>query len=110
MSFIDSNPPPQPEDQHKENYVIYMPTKYIPFNHIIQLDYSPATKIGEIHLPQGMKKVAGFEFVRCTVLAVGPECKQVKVGDVVVLPTAMMQKCEDAWFTGEDKIMAICVD
>lgn len=80
-------------------------------NILLRLDQMP-TMAGNIHLPQKMKSL---EFVTATALAVGPECKVVKVGNRVLVAIKAIINGEQGiplegvklYFTQENLVVAV---
>lgn len=58
--------------------------KYIPVSNHILLHYEKPTKAGLIQLPGQMKPL---DTIVCPVLAVGPDCEQIKAGQRVLILT-----------------------
>ncbi len=84
---------------------------YKPYGEIIQLDWTPQENIGGIVIPQKSQAKMGLPFFKVKVLAVGPECKMVKVGDHVIIPQQVILHAkwdgDLAFFTSENKIVAV---
>lgn len=82
---------------------------YKPYGTVMVLDYFPPDKAGTLHLPNGAKPL--FDFVTCPVLAVGPGCDLVKVGDRILLASkAIMGVKHDGheiYVTQENTILAV---
>ena len=89
----------------KENKTVFEPV-----GDNIQLDYNPEVggKVGGIYMPQNAK---GAPTVTCSVVAVGPLCKQVKAGDraVIAVNQLIVLKLdgEEVAFTKEDRVLAV---
>lgn len=85
--------------------------RYEPVGDYIQLDYVKPEKVGEIHLP-GNAKIQ-LQYVESVVLAVGPKCTQVAVGNKLLLATAAMLVIPagsgglTVTLTKEDKVLAV---
>lgn len=83
---------------------------YKPYGHIIQLDWEVPTMAGGLHLPDSAKQ-KHLPFYRVPVLEVGPECKMVKKGDHVIIPSQVILTAKwdgyTAYFSSEDKILAV---
>jgi hypothetical protein len=82
---------------------------YKPYGNVMVLDYTPPEKIGQIHVPNGIKTLT--EFITCAVTAAGPGCDLVKVGDRILIATkAIMGVRHDGheiWVTQENTILAV---
>ena len=83
---------------------------YEPCGVYLVIDIAPPSRvIGGLHMPANMKLPP---FSEARVIAKGPDCKQVKVGDVILLNEgAVIRGTADTLgafaFTREDKIMAV---
>jgi hypothetical protein len=81
--------------------------KYRPIGDYIRVEYSPSTQEGGIVLPGKVQ----MEFVTCTALECGPECKVAKGGDSLLLATKAIMKTQHdgllTFFTKESAILAV---
>lgn len=88
--------------------------RFEPIGDYIQLDYEKPAKIGQLFVPEKMKKDI-MEFITAGVLACGPNCKQVKPGDTILCGTAALLTISAGGgaagfvmtLTKEDKILAV---
>lgn len=85
------------------------PTEFQPVGDNIQIDLEGGQeKIGSIYLPQNMQKAPT---VLAKVVAVGPLCKQIKVGQWAVISVAQVLVLkldgEECAFTKEDRVLAV---
>lgn len=84
---------------------------YKPYGEILQLDWTPQEQIGGIVIPKQSQAKMGLPFFRVKVLAAGPDCKMVKVGDYVIIPQQVILHAkwdgDLAFFTSENKIVAV---
>jgi len=87
------------------------PVSYKPARDIIQLDWEPKTNVGGIIIPEKSQKAMNLSFYSIPVLAAGPKCEVVKVGDQVLLPAeAILTVRYDGrtvYFCNEQKVLAV---
>lgn len=80
-------------------------------NHLI-LQYQRPGKVGEIIMPIQMK---ALDTIICEVLAVGPDCKQVKAGERVLIltkalvggPNGLLVEGQSVFVTQEQTVIAV---
>jgi hypothetical protein len=84
---------------------------YKPYGEIIQLDWTPQTKAGNIIIPDKAQAKIGLPFFRVKVLAAGPDVKIAKAGTFVLLPQQVILHAKwdggIAYFSSESKILAV---
>ena len=88
---------------------------FSPVSNYIQIEYRKQTTAGGIIIPGQAKPL---EFVTSRVVAVGPDCKTVKAGDVIVVATKGIHGGEkgitidgdQAFFTQESLVVAVVVE
>lgn len=84
--------------------------KYRCYGEIIQLDWTPPT-FGNLVIPEKSQAKMGLPFFKIKVIAAGPDCKLVKVGDHVLMPQQVILKAQWdgglAYFSSESKILGI---
>lgn len=108
----------QPEDQGTEIEIpfpgggaIRPKPAYRPCRDIIQLDWEPKSSIGGIIIPEKAQQGMKLSFYSIPVLAAGPDCKVVKAGDSVLLPSEAILRVQYdgqvVYFCNEMKVLAV---
>ena len=84
---------------------------YVPVDTTLWLDYDAEDALGDSKLVlPGNAKLPPF--VKCEVLAAGPQCKQVKAGDTVLINSVSITRIKlagepDTFFTKEPQVVAV---
>ncbi len=91
--------------------LVKKPVKYRCTRDIIQLDWEPQSSIGGIIIPEKSQQAMKLSFYTIPVLAAGPDCKVVKEGDNVLLPSeAILRVAYEGrvvYFCNEMKVLAV---
>lgn len=117
--MITPNNPEEPASTETHKSIIPLPgfdgpkpaMKYRPCRDIIQLDWEPMSSIGGIIIPEKAQQGMKLSFYSIPVLAAGPDCKVVKEGDNVLLPSEAILKVQYdgrvVYFCNEMKVLAV---
>lgn len=103
---------PSASQLHEITFEIPKALKFTPCGNNILLGYKKPEKAGTIHLPTQAKQL---DTIICDVLAVGPECKFVKVGQRVLIltkalvggPEGLTVEGRKVFFTQEQVLISV---